>query len=83
VHDVLAKFEGLTRAPKAYTSVQCGRGPDDHMELNSDLVYSAYALFILFFRRPLSTPFQSTTLVKLMWLLIFLRMTVPNGMFGR
>jgi len=39
VHDVLAKFEGLTRGPKAYTSVQCGRGPDDHMELNSDLVY--------------------------------------------
>jgi hypothetical protein len=39
-NEVLAKFEGLTRAPKAYTSVQCGRRPDDHMELNSDLVYS-------------------------------------------
>ena len=43
VDDVLANLEGLTKAPKAYSSVQCGRGPDDHVELNSDLVYSAYA----------------------------------------
>ncbi|KAJ3576468.1 hypothetical protein NP233_g409 [Leucocoprinus birnbaumii] len=29
----------LTKGPKAYTSVQCGPGPEDHIELNSDLVY--------------------------------------------
>ncbi|KIJ53160.1 hypothetical protein M422DRAFT_73965 [Sphaerobolus stellatus SS14] len=29
----------VSRGPKAYTSVQCGSGPDDHIELNSDLVY--------------------------------------------
>jgi hypothetical protein len=38
--DFLVKFEGLTSATKTYTSVQCGRGSDDHFELNSDLVYS-------------------------------------------
>lgn len=34
----------LTRGPKAYTSVQCGPGPNDHVELNSDLVYSTSML---------------------------------------
>ncbi|TFK39415.1 hypothetical protein BDQ12DRAFT_681748 [Crucibulum laeve] len=29
----------ITKGPKAYTSVQCGRGKEDHIELNSDLVY--------------------------------------------
>jgi hypothetical protein len=38
--DFLVKLEGLTSATKTYTSVQCGRGSDDHFELNSDLVYS-------------------------------------------
>jgi hypothetical protein len=38
--DFLVSLEGLTRAPKAYTSVQCGRGSEDHLEVNSDLVYS-------------------------------------------
>ncbi|KIJ33946.1 hypothetical protein M422DRAFT_213317 [Sphaerobolus stellatus SS14] len=29
----------ISKGPKAYTSVQCGSGPNDHIELNSDLVY--------------------------------------------
>ncbi|EAU90155.1 hypothetical protein CC1G_05693 [Coprinopsis cinerea okayama7 len=37
--EVMAPLRGLTRGPKRYTSVQCGKGPDDHIELNSDLVY--------------------------------------------
>ncbi|KII85828.1 hypothetical protein PLICRDRAFT_44244 [Plicaturopsis crispa FD-325 SS-3] len=32
-------LEGLSRGPKTYTSVQCGSGLDDHVQLNSDLVY--------------------------------------------
>ncbi|KDQ61598.1 hypothetical protein JAAARDRAFT_171909 [Jaapia argillacea MUCL 33604] len=37
---VLAPIEGITKGPKAYTSVQCGPSSDeDHIELNSDLVY--------------------------------------------
>lgn len=35
----LCALEGLSRGPKAYTSVQCGLREDDHIELNSDLVY--------------------------------------------
>jgi hypothetical protein len=35
----MAALTGLTEGNKAYTSVQCGTGPDDHVELNSDLVY--------------------------------------------
>ncbi|EDR05667.1 uncharacterized protein LACBIDRAFT_302809 [Laccaria bicolor S238N-H82] len=37
--DLLARLEGFTKGPKAYTSVQCGRGANDHIELNTDLVY--------------------------------------------
>ncbi|THH19442.1 hypothetical protein EW146_g1729 [Bondarzewia mesenterica] len=37
--EIMAYLEGLTKAPKAYTSVQCGPNDDDHIELNSDLVY--------------------------------------------
>ncbi|KAF8899614.1 hypothetical protein CPB84DRAFT_1924377 [Gymnopilus junonius] len=37
--EVLAVLEGLTASRKAYTSVQCGAGPEDHIELNSDFVY--------------------------------------------
>ncbi|KAF6753054.1 hypothetical protein DFP72DRAFT_435448 [Ephemerocybe angulata] len=37
--ELVAKLEGLTKGPKRYTSVQCGPGPEDHVELNSDLVY--------------------------------------------
>lgn len=37
--ELVAKLEGLTQGPKRYTSVQCGTGQDDHIELNSDLVY--------------------------------------------
>ncbi|ETW79066.1 hypothetical protein HETIRDRAFT_323246 [Heterobasidion irregulare TC 32-1] len=36
---VLAFLEGLTKGPKAYSSVQCGPNSDDHIELNSDLLY--------------------------------------------
>ncbi|KAF9477761.1 hypothetical protein BDN70DRAFT_91691 [Pholiota conissans] len=37
---IMAVLKGLTtKAKKAYTSVQCGRGPYDHIELNNDLVY--------------------------------------------
>ncbi|KAF9462945.1 hypothetical protein BDZ94DRAFT_1260220 [Collybia nuda] len=39
VGEKLALLEGITKAPKAYTTVQCGPGPHDHFELNSDLVY--------------------------------------------
>ncbi|KAF9564273.1 hypothetical protein CPC08DRAFT_705451 [Agrocybe pediades] len=35
----IAAIEGTTKGPKAYTSVQCGPGEEDHIELNSDLVY--------------------------------------------
>ena len=35
----MARLEGFTKGPKAYTSVQCGRGANDHIELNTDLVY--------------------------------------------
>jgi len=35
--DYMVPFKGLTKAPKAYTSVQCS--PSEHVELNSDLVY--------------------------------------------
>ncbi|CAG7847530.1 SubName: Full=Uncharacterized protein {ECO:0000313/EMBL:CCA72457.1} [Serendipita indica DSM 11827] len=37
--DVVARLEGLTVGPKAYSSVQCGTGDDEHVELNSDLLY--------------------------------------------
>ncbi|KIM44856.1 hypothetical protein M413DRAFT_442826 [Hebeloma cylindrosporum] len=37
--ETMAVLKGLTKGQKAYTSVQCGRGPEDHIELNSDLVY--------------------------------------------
>ncbi|KAF5316544.1 hypothetical protein D9619_006144 [Psilocybe cf. subviscida] len=37
--EVMAVLTGLTRGSKAYTTVQCGRNPRDHIELNSDLVY--------------------------------------------
>lgn len=35
----VARLEGLTKGPKAYSSVQCGPNLDDHIELNSDLLY--------------------------------------------
>ncbi|KDR67984.1 hypothetical protein GALMADRAFT_257533 [Galerina marginata CBS 339.88] len=37
--EVLAILKGTIKSRKAYTSVQCGSGPGDHIELNSDLVY--------------------------------------------
>ncbi|KAG9018898.1 hypothetical protein FRB90_008479 [Tulasnella sp. 427] len=37
--ETICPFEGLTFGPKRYTSVQCGPGSEDHVELNSDLVY--------------------------------------------
>ncbi|TEB29073.1 SET domain-containing protein, partial [Coprinellus micaceus] len=37
--ELVARLEGLTRGPKRYTSVQCGTGAKDHVELNSDLVF--------------------------------------------
>ncbi|KAG7443665.1 uncharacterized protein BT62DRAFT_934897 [Guyanagaster necrorhizus] len=36
---VIASLEGVTKAPKSYRTVQCGPGPEDHIELNSDFVY--------------------------------------------
>ncbi|KAJ7133031.1 hypothetical protein C8R46DRAFT_923824 [Mycena filopes] len=32
----------LTTGPKAYSTVQCGRGPEDNVELNSDFLYGKY-----------------------------------------
>ncbi|RXW20678.1 hypothetical protein EST38_g5181 [Candolleomyces aberdarensis] len=37
--ELITPLEGLTKGPKRYTSVQCGPGDKDHIELNSDLVY--------------------------------------------
>ncbi|EIN05517.1 hypothetical protein PUNSTDRAFT_74635 [Punctularia strigosozonata HHB-11173 SS5] len=37
--DVVTYLRGLTKGAKAYSSVQCGPGPEDHVELNSDLLY--------------------------------------------
>lgn len=37
----ITKLTNLSRAPvKAYSSVQHGVGPNDHFELNSDLLFS-------------------------------------------
>ncbi|KAI1314751.1 hypothetical protein EDD11_001766 [Mortierella claussenii] len=35
--EIITKVEGVTSGPKRYTSVQVGK--DDHIELNSDLVF--------------------------------------------
>ncbi|PPQ79677.1 hypothetical protein CVT25_003251 [Psilocybe cyanescens] len=37
--ETLALLTGISKGPKAYSSVQCGSGPGDHIELNSDLLY--------------------------------------------
>ena len=42
--EFITRLEGLSKSPKAYTSVQCGPGPDDHVELNSDLVFGEISL---------------------------------------
>ena len=42
--ELITRFEGLSKGPKAYTSVQCGPGLDDNVELNSDLVFGESAL---------------------------------------
>jgi hypothetical protein len=39
-------LSGLSRGRKAYSTLQCGPGPYDHFELNSDLLY----------RKPLGPP---------------------------
>jgi hypothetical protein len=38
----MAVLKGLTKGQKSYSTIQCGKGPEDHLELNSDLVYSEY-----------------------------------------
>ena len=40
--ETIVPLEGLSKGPKAYTSVQCGPGSDDNVELNSDLVFGEY-----------------------------------------
>ncbi|KAJ7880325.1 hypothetical protein B0H14DRAFT_1572916 [Mycena olivaceomarginata] len=40
--ETLTVLSNLTRSPKAYSSVQCGRGPEDNVELNSDFVFGKY-----------------------------------------
>jgi hypothetical protein len=37
------KIDRVTKGPKAYGSVQCGPGLDDHIELNSNFVYGAWS----------------------------------------
>ncbi|KAH9479641.1 Histone-lysine N-methyltransferase ash1 [Psilocybe cubensis] len=37
--ETLALLTGISKGVKAYSSVQCGNGPNDHIELNSDLLY--------------------------------------------
>jgi len=55
----MAVLKGVTKGQKAYTTLQCGRGPEDHIELNSDLVYSEYRRFLrgIYPTRPSSQPF--------------------------
>ena len=40
--EILTFLQGLTRSRKAYSTLQCGIGPDDHVELNSDFLYGVY-----------------------------------------
>lgn len=41
--EVIAELENLSAAPaKAYSSVQYGSGQEDHLELNSDLLFSEF-----------------------------------------
>ncbi|KAI0031286.1 hypothetical protein K488DRAFT_52426 [Vararia minispora EC-137] len=42
-NELITRIEGTTRGPKAYSSVQCGPGEDDHIELNSDLLYANHS----------------------------------------
>ncbi|KAJ7173779.1 hypothetical protein C8R46DRAFT_1161527 [Mycena filopes] len=37
--ETLTVLRDLTTGPKAYSTVQCGRGPEDNVELNSDFLY--------------------------------------------
>ncbi|KAJ7746869.1 hypothetical protein DFH07DRAFT_831613 [Mycena maculata] len=37
--DVLTVLTTVTRSHKAYSTVQCGKGPQDNIELNSDFLY--------------------------------------------
>ena len=39
--DFIVPLEGVTKSAKAYTSVQSGPGAEDHIELNSDLVFGS------------------------------------------
>jgi len=39
VGQVIAHLTGLTKGPRSYATMQCGHGPDDHVDLNSDLLY--------------------------------------------
>lgn len=44
-NSVITPLTNLSRAPeKAYSSVQHGSGPNDHFELNSDLLFSGFDL---------------------------------------
>lgn len=76
----MAMLKGLTKGKKAYTSVQCGRGPEDHIELNSDLVYSEYEAFVK--GNIPDRTFQSTILASLTLRSTFPLRTEPNGSFG-
>lgn len=37
--EVIAHLTGLTKGLRSYATLQCGRGSDDHVFLNSDLLY--------------------------------------------
>lgn len=76
----MTMLKGLTKGQKAYTSVQCGRGPEDHIELNSDLVYSEYQAFLKG-NIPNKT-FQSTIRVNQTSRSTFPLRTEPNGICG-
>jgi hypothetical protein len=45
--EIITQLKGLSKGPKAYTSVQCGTGSEDHIELNSDLVFGRSSAEIL------------------------------------
>jgi hypothetical protein len=45
--EVIAKLDTAAPGPKSYATLQCGPGPNDHIELNSDLLYGIDGIMIL------------------------------------
>lgn len=71
----------FVKGPKAYTSVQCGRGQKDHIELNSDLAYSEMSKTP--HRAELLSLIKSTIPANRMLSSIYLQRTLTIGILGR